>query len=267
MKKIGLIIGGVIAIAVIGAIAYTLWLTSDVEVATGTPVAATLVLPTTAPTTAAAPATATTASDNTAAATPTTAAEPTTDASQPAAAGAKIYRIDASQSSASYQVRETFLQDNKIVDAVGVTKAIAGDLLIDTATPANSQVGEIVVDISQLQSDSERRDNAIRREWLESSKYPNAVFKNAVISNLPSDLKEGVEFKFTITGDMTIHDTTNPLTFEVTATLNGDTLTGKATTKFNMSSFNVEAPDIGGMLKAEDEVLLTLDLVATAVAQ
>ena len=267
---------GLLALAVIAGIAiigYTLWLTSDVEVSDAVPVAKTIVPPTAAA--AAAPMTiaATTAPTNVPATQAPDSAAPTvapTTAPEPAvapAAAAQVYRIDATQSKASYKVSETFLDGNRIVDAVGVTSAVAGDILIDRTTPANSQVGEIVVDISQLTSDSNRRDNAIRRQWLESAKYPLATFSNAVISELPAELREGTPFSFKITGDMKLHDTTQPMTWDVTMTLQGDGLTGTATTAFKMSSFNVDPPDIAGVLTVEDDVALTLDIVANAVQQ
>ena len=266
---------GLLALAVIAGIAitgYTLWLTSDVEVSDAVPVAKTIVPPTAA---SVAPALAATTAPTNVPATqapdsaaptvaPTTAPEP---AAAPAPAAAQVYRIDATQSKASYTVSETFLDGNRIVDAVGVTSAVAGDILIDRTTPANSQVGEIVVDISQLTSDSNRRDNAIRRQWLESAKYPLATFSNAVISELPAELREGTPFSFKITGDMKLHDTTQPMTWDVTMTLQGDGLTGTATTAFKMSSFNVDPPDIAGVLTVEDDVALTLDIVANAVQQ
>ena len=265
---------GLLALAVIAGIAitgYTLWLTSDVEVSDAVPVAKTIVPPTAA---SVAPAlAATTAPTNVPATQAPDSAAPTvapTTAPEPAvapAAAAQVYRIDATQSKASYKVSETFLDGNRIVDAVGVTSAVAGDILIDRTTPANSQVGEIVVDISQLTSDSNRRDNAIRRQWLESAKYPLATFSNAVISELPAELREGTPFSFKITGDMKLHDTTQPMTWDVTMTLQGDGLTGTATTVFKMSSFNVDPPDIAGVLTVEDDVALTLEIVANAVQQ
>lgn len=269
---------GLLALAVVAGIAitgYTLWLTSDVAVSDAVPVAKTIVPPTAA---SAAPAlAATTAPTNVPATQAPDSAVPTvapiaattvpTTAPAPAPAAAQVYRIDATQSKASYTVSETFLDGNRIVDAVGVTSAVAGDILIDRTTPANSQVGEIVVDISQLTSDSNRRDNAIRRQWLESAKYPLATFNNAVISELPAELSEGTPFSFKITGDMKLHDTTQPMTWEVTMTLQGDGLTGTATTAFKMSSFNVDPPDIAGVLTVEDDVALTLEIVANAVQQ
>ena len=80
------------------------------------------------------------------------------------------------QSEARYEVGETFFQGNRFVMAIGRTKGIAGDVLVDFANPANSQIGTIVIDVSQLTSDENRRDNYIRNNGLESSKYPQATF-------------------------------------------------------------------------------------------
>ncbi len=248
-----------VLLAVIAGAVYYFRLTADVEVSDASPVAPTLAVPTAA------------ASPTTAAVEPTAAsADPAAATTAPAAtapvAGARVYRIDAAQSTATYTVSETFFRENnRVANAVGTTNAIAGDILIDTANPAGSQVGDIVVDISQLKSDSNRRDNAIRREWLESATYPLATFANARIVDLPSDLQAGQPFSFKLEGDMTIHDTTNPVVWDVTLVLDGDTLRGSASTTLAMSDYNVSPPDIAGILKAEDTALLGLQFIATAV--
>ncbi len=262
MKRAVLVVAGLVAVFAIAVAIYFFQLTADVDVSDASPVAKTLVVP---PTDASVALPVIVGDDASSAATPAAAAAATTPTVAAPAAAAQVYRIDAAQSSATYKVSETFLDDNTVGEAIGTTSAIAGDILIDRANPGASQVGEIVVDISQLTSDSERRDNAIRRNWLESAKYPLATFNNATISDLPTTLSEGVPFSFKLTGAMNLHDTTSPLTWDVTLTLDGDTLRGTATTTFKMSAFNVEAPDIAGIVRAEDDVLLTLDLVANAV--
>ncbi len=180
-------------------------------------------------------------------------------------AGSQVYRIDPAQSQAAYHAKETFINRNNQLNApVGVTKAITGEVTINRAQPAASKISDIVIDVSQLKSDSDRRDNAIKRQWLESSHYPLATFSHATISDLPSSLQEGTPFPFKMSGDMTVHGTTKPVTWAVTATLQGTTLRGQATTLLKMSTFNVKAPDIAGILRAEDDVTLTLDFVAVA---
>jgi polyisoprenoid-binding protein YceI len=175
-----------------------------------------------------------------------------------------VYRIDPDQSQASYRVGETFFDQRGFVIAVGTTNAVAGDILIDPANLTASQVGEIVVDISQLRTDEPMRDNAIRRRWLESARYPLAKFNNAKIVGMPASTPDGQAFKFQITGDMTVREVTNSITWDAEATLEGDTLRGTATTKLKMSEFGIEPPSLLD-LKVEDDVELTLEFVANAV--
>jgi polyisoprenoid-binding protein YceI len=66
-----------------------------------------------------------------------------------------------------------------------------------------------------------------------------------------------------MTGDMTIREMTRKQTWDVTATLDGDTLRGTAKTDIKMTQYGVDPPDIAGFVRVEDDVVLTLDFVAT----
>lgn len=188
-----------------------------------------------------------------------------TSAPEPAAAGASTItlKIVPDESKASYAVDETFLnQNNRLVTAVGVTTIINGEILLDPQNPANTRVGEITVDISALKSDSDRRDGAIRRDWLESAKYPISRFVPTAYEGLPSSYEIGQDLTFKMTGDMTVRDTTIPVTWDVVARYDGSQLVGTATTQIKMSAFNFTAPNIAGILRAEDDAKLTLEFVA-----
>lgn len=193
--------------------------------------------------------------------------------SSPGTAGAssmppetRLYRIDPARSKASYSVEETFFSARGLVTAVGTTGAVAGDILVDRSNLALSRISEIVVDISQLRTDEPARDNAIRRKWLESARYPLATFKNSTFSHLPTTWAEGQPFTFRLTGDMTVREQTRRVTWSVQATLAGDELRANATTRLKMSDFGIDPPSLSD-LKVEDEIALSLELVAAAVAE
>lgn len=201
------------------------------------------------------------------AATPTESAAPAeaTAAAEPAPAGASTItlKIVPDESKASYAVDETFLnQNNKLATAIGVTTIVNGDITLDPQNPVNTIVGEITVDISALKSDSDRRDSAIRGNWLESAKYPLAKFVPTAYEGLPASYEIGQELTFKMTGDMTVRDTTIPVTWDVVARYDGSQLVGTATTQIKMSSFNFAAPSIAGILRAEDDAKLTLEFIA-----
>lgn len=175
----------------------------------------------------------------------------------------RVFTILPEESSVAYQVGEVFInQNNRFNLAVGITQEITGEVTLDYAHPEQSTVGPITVDISAFQSDSNRRDNAIRGRWLESSRYPIATFTPTEVRGLPADAREGQSISFEVAGDLTVRDTTKPVVFAVQAVLQGDRLTGTATTAFKMTDFNFQPPDIAGMLKAEDDVKIEFKFVA-----
>ena len=181
---------------------------------------------------------------------------------QAESAAARVFVIDAAQSSASYAVEEIFFSDNRLFTAVGVTNAVEGAFEVTTNDKPSGKVTRIRVDLRTLKSDSPRRDTAIRQKWLESDKYPYADFVSTGALNLPERYTEGAQVTFTLVGDMTVRDVTKPIEWTVVGTLQGNTVTGEAKTVIKMSDFGFAAPDIGGVLKAEDEVALTVTFVA-----
>ena len=179
------------------------------------------------------------------------------------AGGAVLYQIAPGESTVSYEVGETFFnQDNRFNLAIGVTPEIRGEIQLDAANPHNSSIGVITVDISQFASDSSRRDGAIRDRWLESARYPLATFTPTAIEGLPDSYTEGQEITFKVTGNLTVRTVTRPVTFDVTARLQGGALTGAATTTILMSDFEFGPIEIAGMLGTENEVKITLLFVA-----
>ncbi|MBA2362551.1 MAG: YceI family protein, partial [Chloroflexia bacterium] len=192
MRRILLALGALIILGVLAVVLYTLRLTANVEVATTPPKVATLgpdpeptppqaatdVPPASAPTTTGAPTTTAPASG--------TAPVATSVPEKPTARPARVFRIDPERSRATYKAEETFLEDNRLESPVGVTRAVSGEIRVNPDNPSATRVGEIAVDISQLETDQPRRDNAIRRQWLESATYPIARFRNATLAGLPA---------------------------------------------------------------------------------
>lgn len=176
-------------------------------------------------------------------------------------AAAHRFAIDPQASEASYHVGETFFRDNQFVVAVGVTHGIQGDVFVDRAHPDQSRIGPITVNVNQLTSDSRRRDSAIRTRWLESDRYPTAVFTATAIEGLPKTYTAGQTLHVRITGNLTVHNVTKPTVFTGTVTLAGDTLTGSMETTVLMRDFGFDPPRIM-MLATEDKA--TLDFQFTA---
>jgi polyisoprenoid-binding protein YceI len=197
-----------------------------------------------------------------AAATPAPAAE--SSALAPAAGETRTFAIDPAQSEASYFVEEEFFgRAVPFVTAIGRTTAIEGAIELQVGDGIVTVGGnEFSVDLRTLTSDQSRRDNAIRDRWLESNRYPFAVFRANQVAALPAAAALGTPVAFQLVGDMTIREVTRPLTWDVTATLDGSTLRGTAQSFLLMRDYGFEPPDIAGMLRVTDGVTLTVNFVA-----
>jgi polyisoprenoid-binding protein YceI len=172
-----------------------------------------------------------------------------------------VYRIEPTLSEVRYAVDEIFA-GNPVSTAVGVTNTVAGDVLINTVDPSQISVGPIVINIELFESNSGLRDARIRQEFLESSTYPEATFVPIEILDFPDNAAVGVPSTFQMRGDLTIKETTSEVVWDVTATLDGDVLTGQASTVVLMSTFDVGPISIAGFVETSDELDLTFDFVA-----
>lgn len=188
-----------------------------------------------------------------------------------APAGARTFTVVTEESDAGYAVFEEFFAgavDRFGVElgettTVGLTEEVSGALVLDFSGDVPSLVSaEFEVDISQLTSDQSRRDERIREESLESDTFPLATFVASGMEGFPAGYSEGTEVTFTLLGDLTVRDTAVPTTFEVTATLSGDTITGTATTTIAMTDFGFDPPSFAGIFTVGNEADLTINIVA-----
>ena len=179
-----------------------------------------------------------------------------------AAGSARTFTIVPEQTEASYQVQEKFLNRDLPNMALGKTNAVTGELQVSLDGKPSGKVTKISVDLRTLTSDQSRRDNRIRTQWLESEKYPFAEFTSTDVQGIPDSYTEGQEVSFKLTGDMKIRDVTKPVTFDVKGKLEGDTITGSATSKILMKDFGFDPPNVAGMLTVEDGVTVMINFTA-----
>jgi polyisoprenoid-binding protein YceI len=165
--------------------------------------------------------------------------------------------VKADSSKATYTVEETFVGRQGIFKAIGTTSGFEGALDLKDGRITG---GTVKVDLRTLKSDSGQRDRTIQGRFLESNKYPYATY---VISGMEGDgLKAGSRTPVTLKGKMTIHDTEKELTFKGEGALEGGLVKLQVTATFKMTDFGVTPPDLAGMLKAEDPVVLDIEVTA-----
>jgi polyisoprenoid-binding protein YceI len=173
--------------------------------------------------------------------------------------------IDASASHASYHAREQLVGRDLPSDAVGTSNDVSGAVIFKSDGSIDASQSQVKVDLSKLTSDQSRRDNFIQRETLQTSQYPMATFTPRDTAGLPSPLPTTGQSTFQLSGDLTVHGVTRPVTWQVTAQFDPTSVSGSATTDVNISDFGMTPPKAGPVLSIEDA--LTLELAFTAARQ
>ena len=181
------------------------------------------------------------------------------------------YAIVPEESTASYIVDEEFFQDalakyginTGLVDTIGSTQEIDGQLQLDLenlASPLGTNRFE--VNLASLTSDQSLRDRWIRQNGPEFNQYPLAEFTATGVEGAPNSYTEGDEVQFKLVGDLTIREITQPVTFEVTASLEGDTITGVATAQLLLTDFGIDPPNFANTLAVEDKFEVKVEFTA-----
>jgi len=164
---------------------------------------------------------------------------------------------------ARYRVREQLARLNFPNDAVGKTTGIQGGIAVDQSGAIVESESRFTIDVASLASDSDRRDNFVRRNTLQTAEHPNVVFVPTGFRNLKFPLPENGELTFQIVGNLTIRGVTQPVTWDVTAKAANGSITGDATTQFTFDEFQITKPRVASVLSVADEIKLeyTFNLV------
>jgi len=191
--------------------------------------------------------------------------EPLTAPTAAAPTSLQTYRILPEESSASYQIREKFADFAEMVSPVGTATGVEGEIQLDMADPPALKSMVVKVDLRGLSTDDPQRDEKLADRWLVTNSYPYATFQVKEVKDGPSSYQEGQAATFILGGDLTIRDVTRPVDFAVTASIDGDTLTGEAETRILMSDYGIDPPNLLGFVKVEDEVVVRVKIRAVRV--
>lgn len=242
--------------------------TTESTTAANTPAATEVAAPSDAGATAAT--TETTTTDVTTAVTSTegmTTAAVTTASAEGAASGGRTFTLTQEGTEARFSIYELLMGQDKTV--VGVTSLVEGAITVDPANPSSVTISPIRIDASDLTTDSDRRNGAIRRFILESNQeaYKYITFTPTAVEGLPATVNVGDTFSFTVQGDLTIRDVTYPETFELTVTVNADNeLTGLGKATVLRSNYNLSIPSVPSVANVGEEVQLEIQFTATATS-
>lgn len=166
------------------------------------------------------------------------------------------WKLDPAHSSAEFKIKHMMISNVK-----GSFTGLTGTLIEDKNDPTRSSV-EATIDIATINTGDAGRDTHLKSaDFFEQEKHPQMTFKSTKVE------KKG-EGEYKVSGDLTLHGVTKPVTFHV----EGPTAPGKdpwgntrigleATTKINRKDFGLSwnaALETGGILVGE-EVQITID--------
>lgn len=176
------------------------------------------------------------------------------------------YVIDPSQSVASFQLDEVLRGEPKTV--VGTTDQVAGQVLVVADDLGASVFSDIVINARTFSTDSEQRNRALRGPVVldsGSDEHELITFTPTTIDGLDGvDPAVGESYRFTVQGDLTIKGTTAPATFDVSVEMIDEgSIAGVATAQVLRSDFGIGIPSVPFVADVSDEVVLTLEFVAT----
>ena len=188
-------------------------------------------------------------------ATPQAPAAPQQQRPQPPPLGPTEWRIDRSHSQANFSVRH-----NVVSTVRGQLGPISGTIQYD-GKDVNSIVADVAIDVAQINTQNERRDNHLRQDdFFNVEKWPTMTFKSKRI-------EPAGEGRFRMIGDLTIRDKTNEVVLDVEGPApvvksSRGVLTGAtATTKISRKQFGVLWNNMIEMMPVVgDEVTVTIDL-------
>ena len=193
------------------------------------------------------------------------------DAADDSLSGVHTYTIVPSASNAAYLVDEEFFSgalaklgiEAGLADVVGRTQEFGGQFSINFDNLSTLEgTNQFTVKLNTLTTDQSRRDNWIRANGPQFNNYPLAKFTATGLEGSPENYTEGEEVQFKLLGDLTIREITQPVTFDVTAKVEGDTVTGVATADLKMTDFGIEPPNFVNTLSVANEFQVRVEFTA-----
>lgn len=146
----------------------------------------------------------------------------------------------SSGSKAQYRVHEVL--DGQDNEATGTTTAVTGKLTVTGTTVSSASLS---VDMTKVASGESQRDSQFRNRIMQTSRYPTATFElmsPIELTSIPDNL---ITITVPATGRLTLHGTTQTVSFTVQARRNGAHLEVNGTIPITFSDYGISNPSGG----------------------
>jgi polyisoprenoid-binding protein YceI len=144
--------------------------------------------------------------------------------------------------------------------AVGRTPDVTGTMTLDGSTIPSAS---FEVNMTTLTTDDGRRDNALRGQAIETSRFPTATFtltQPIELSDIPAS---GERITANAVGNLTLHGVTKPVSFPVEAQHNGSVITVVGQLEVLFSDYSISRPSAASVLSVEDKGVMEVQLFFT----
>jgi polyisoprenoid-binding protein YceI len=156
-----------------------------------------------------------------------------------------------------YRVREQLGGVTALTDAVGRTSDVTGQATLAAAGDSvQVTAASFTADVTTLKSDNDRRDARIRQMGIESDSYPTAAFTLTAPVDVPAEALTGATAPVTLTGDLTIHGMTKPVSIPAEARLADGVVEIVGGLTFPFADFGMTPPSVGDFVKVEPDATL-----------
>ncbi len=180
--------------------------------------------------------------------------------------GENTFAVDPQQSKASYTAHFQAAGQDLPGTVTGVTGDVTGSLAVTTG--ANPEIRSLMVTIglSTLDSGAPQRDDHVRNDTLQVSKYPVATFVSAKAPILAGNYADGQSVSFKLPGSLTMHGVTRSVTFDMQGALSAGTISGFGTTVIHIADYQMQPPQITSVVTVtiQKDIGLRIDFVAHA---
>ena len=149
-------------------------------------------------------------------------------------------------SEATFTVEEQLASLSLPNDAVMRTTALSGEVHLD------GRPSVVEVDLQQLSSDQSFRDRYVRSRMF--GEYPSAVFTVEDIGGIPDGMAEGETVETSVDGSLEVHGGVFPISFEIQARDDGDSIFILGRTTFTWDQLEVPRPQARSVVSIEDDV-------------
>lgn len=174
-------------------------------------------------------------------------------ASAPAVPQISRWQLDPENSSVGFVCKHV------LSNVRGMFPQPSGTVVLDEATPANSKVS-VTLDVKSVTTGVEERDTHLKGpDFFDAAKYP-------VITFVSSGFTKSSATSYSVTGNLTMHGVTKPVTLAVTAPPAFNHAGGirrgiEATTTVNRKDFGLvwEFPGEGAGVVVGDNIKVTID--------